>query len=114
MREVSTFGDGETVDVPGRPRLIHAPGHTPGCSALLLEARRVLLAGDVVVTRNPLTGRTGPQVMPSAFNRDTPQALRSLDVLDPIPADLVLPGHGEPWTGTPAEAARLARKGGRS
>lgn len=100
VREVSTFGDGETLDVPGRPRVIHAPGHTPGCSALLLEARRVLLAGDVLATRNPLTGRTGPQVMPSALNRDTPQALRTLDVLDPIPADLVLPGHGEPWTGT--------------
>lgn len=114
VREVSTFGEGETLDVPGRPRVIHGPGHTPGCCALLLEGRRVLLAGDVVAMRNPLTGRVGPQVMPSAFNRDTPQALRSLDVLDAIPADLLLPGHGKPWIGSPAEAARMARKAGRS
>jgi glyoxylase-like metal-dependent hydrolase (beta-lactamase superfamily II) len=114
VREVSTFGDGETLALPGRPRAVHAPGHTPGCAALLLEGRGVLLAGDVLATRNPLTGRVGPQVMPSGLNRDTPQALRSLDVLDALPAEVVLPGHGEPWTGGAAEAARLARLAGPS
>jgi glyoxylase-like metal-dependent hydrolase (beta-lactamase superfamily II) len=114
IREVSTFADGETLQVPGRPRAVHAPGHTPGCAALLLEGRRVLLAGDVLATRNPLTGRVGPQVMPSGLNRDTPQALRSLDVLDGVPAEVLLPGHGEPWTDGAAEAARLARVAGPS
>jgi glyoxylase-like metal-dependent hydrolase (beta-lactamase superfamily II) len=114
VREVSTFADGETLDVPGRPRVVHAPGHTPGCAALLLEGRRVLLAGDVLATRNPLTGRVGPQVMPSGLNRDTPMALRSLDVLDAITADVLLPGHGDPWTEGPPEAARLARLAGPS
>jgi glyoxylase-like metal-dependent hydrolase (beta-lactamase superfamily II) len=114
IREVSTFADGETLQVPGRPRAVHAPGHTPGCAALLLEGRRVLLSGDVLVTRNPLTGRVGPQIMPSGLNRDTPQALRSLNVLDSIPADVLLPGHGEPWMEGAAEAARLARVAGPS
>ena len=114
IQEVSTFGDGETLEVPGRPRAVHAPGHTPGSAALLLEGRRVLLAGDVLATRNPLTGRVGPQIMPSGLNRDTPQALRSLDVLDGIRADVLLPGHGEPWTQGAAEAARLARLAGPS
>jgi glyoxylase-like metal-dependent hydrolase (beta-lactamase superfamily II) len=114
VQEVSTFAEGETAEVPGRPRVVHAPGHTPGCSALLLEGRRVLLTGDVLATRNPLTGRVGPQIMPSGLNRDTPQALRSLNVLDGIPADVLLPGHGEPWTEGAAEAARLARVAGPS
>jgi glyoxylase-like metal-dependent hydrolase (beta-lactamase superfamily II) len=114
IQEVSTFGDGETLEVPGRPRAVHAPAHTPGSAALLLEGRRVLLAGDVLATRNPLTGRVGPQIMPSGLNRDTPQALRSLDVLDGIPAEVLLPGHGEPWTQGTAEAARLARVAGPS
>ena len=114
IREVSIFADGETLEVPGRPRAVHAPGHTPGCAALLLEGRRVLLTGDVLATRNPLTGRVGPQIMPSGLNRDTPQALRSLDVLDGVPADVLLPGHGEPWTEGAAEAARLARVAGTS
>ena len=114
VREVSIFADGETLEVPGRPRAVHAPGHTPGCAALLLEGRGVLLTGDVLATRNPLTGRVGPQIMPSGLNRDTPQALRSLDVLDGVPADVLLPGHGEPWTEGAAEAARLARVAGPS
>jgi Ca2+-binding RTX toxin-like protein len=28
IHKLSTFGDGETIDVPGRPRVVHAPGHT--------------------------------------------------------------------------------------
>ena len=59
-------------------------------------------------------GRVGPQIMPSGLNRDTPQALRSLDVLEGVPADVLLPGHGEPWTEGAAEAARLARVAGPS
>jgi glyoxylase-like metal-dependent hydrolase (beta-lactamase superfamily II) len=114
IEEVSTFADGETLDVPGRPRVALAPGHTPGSAALFLEARRLLLTGDVLVTRNPLTGRVGPQIMPSGFNRDTAQALRSLDVIDAIPADILLPGHGEPWTRGAGPAVRLAKAAGPS
>lgn len=114
IQEVSTFADGETLDVPGRPRVVHAPGHTPGSAALLLESRRVLLTGDSLVTRNPLTGRPGPQIMPSGLNQDTPLALRSLDVLDGLPADVLLPGHGEPFSEGATEAARRARAAGPS
>ncbi|HEU4396313.1 MAG TPA: MBL fold metallo-hydrolase [Actinomycetota bacterium] len=114
VREVTTFADGETLELPGRPRAVHAPGHTLGSAALLLEGRQVLLTGDVLATRNPLTGRVGPQIMPSGLNRDTPQALRSLAALDGIPADVLLPGHGEPWTDGVPEAVRLARAAGPS
>jgi glyoxylase-like metal-dependent hydrolase (beta-lactamase superfamily II) len=109
---VSEFADGEVLDVPGRPRVIHAPGHTPGHSALMFDDRSALLCGDAVVTHNPLTGRVGPQIMPSAFNRDTPEALRSLAVLENVQADVMLPGHGDPFTGGLAEAVRLARAAG--
>jgi len=112
--EVSTFGDGETIDVPGHPRAIHTPGHTAGSSAILLEDRRVLMTGDVVVMRNPLTGRTGPQIMPSGLNLNTEQALASLGVLEQLQAELLLPGHGEPWTSGAAAAARAARTVGPS
>jgi glyoxylase-like metal-dependent hydrolase (beta-lactamase superfamily II) len=114
IREVSTFSDGEAIDVPGRPRALHTPGHTPGSAVLLLEGRRVVVTGDALATRNPLTGRTGPQIMPSGLNGDTPQALRSLGVLEGIQAETILPGHGEPWTGSPAQAARLAKAAGPS
>jgi glyoxylase-like metal-dependent hydrolase (beta-lactamase superfamily II) len=112
--EVTRFGDGEMLDVPGRPRIVHTPGHTEGHCAIVLEGRRALFTGDALSTRNPLTGRTGPQIAPDGLNRDSEQALRSLDVLASVPADLVLPGHGEPWTGGVAEAVRLAKAAGRS
>ena len=114
IREVSTFGDGQTLDVPGRPRVVYAPGHSPGSAALLLEDRQVLLAGDVLCTHNPLTGRAGPQIMPSGLNSDTGQAMDSLDNLAGIKADVVLAGHGDPWTGGVPEAVRLARAAGPS
>src|SRR2546423_1439290 len=109
VQEVSTFGDEETVDVPGRPRVVHLPGHTPGMSALLFEGRRVVMTGDALVMRNPLTGRLGPQIAPAALNLDSRQALSSLDALGGAPADLVLPGHGEPGAQGVAEALRPAR-----
>lgn len=112
--ELSTFGDGETLDLPAGPRVVHAPGHTDGSCSVFLENRKVLLTGDVLVTRNPLTGRVGPQIMPSRLNRDTPQALASLDALEKVPSDLILPGHGEPWRQGAADAVRLARAAGRS
>ena len=36
IKEVTEFADGETIDVPGNPRVVHAPGHTPGSAALLV------------------------------------------------------------------------------
>lgn len=114
IRELSTFSDGETLDVPGQPRVIHAPGHTEGSSALLVEDRDALFAGDVLSTWNPLTGRSGPQIMPSAMNQDTERALQSLSELDGITAGVMLPGHGDPWTGGVDQAVSLARAAGRS
>jgi len=114
VREVSTFGDGETLDVPGSPRAVHAPGHTPGSAALFFESRRALLTGDALVTHNPLTGRLGPQIMPSGLNSDSAQALRSLDNLAGITADVLLAGHGEPWTDGVAAAVSRAKAAGTS
>lgn len=114
IAEVSAFGDGEQIDVPGRPRAVHAPGHTPGSAALLFEDRRILVTGDVLATENALTGRIGPQIMPSGLNEDTDQALTSLDTLLGIDADLLLPGHGDPWAEGVAEAVRQAKAAGRS
>jgi glyoxylase-like metal-dependent hydrolase (beta-lactamase superfamily II) len=99
VQEGSGFGDGQTLDVPGKPRVVHAPGHTDGSAAILLEDRGILFTGDVLCTWNAYTGRSGPQIMPSGLNADTPRALASLANLDGIKAGLLLPGHGDPWTG---------------
>jgi glyoxylase-like metal-dependent hydrolase (beta-lactamase superfamily II) len=114
IREVSGFSDGEVLDVPGSPRVVHAPGHTRGSAAILLEGRGVLFTGDVLCTHNAYTGRAGPQIMPSGLNADTPQALASLANLTGIKAGVLLPGHGESWTEGVEEAIGQARAAGRS
>jgi len=114
VQEVSGFSDGEVLDVPGSPRVVHAPGHTGGSAAILLEGRGILFTGDVLCTHNAYTGRVGPQIMPSGLNADTPQALASLANLTGIKADMLLPGHGEPWTDGVDEAIRQARAAGPS
>jgi glyoxylase-like metal-dependent hydrolase (beta-lactamase superfamily II) len=114
VQVVTPFDDGQRLDVPGRPRVVHAPGHTNGSCALVLEDRSLLLSGDCLVTRNPFTGRVGPQIMPAGLNLSSAGALRSLDALASLRADVVLPGHGEPWTGGVAEAVDRAKAAGRS
>jgi glyoxylase-like metal-dependent hydrolase (beta-lactamase superfamily II) len=114
VQEVSAFSDGEVLDVPGSPRVVHAPGHTDGSAAILLENRGVLFTGDVLCTHNAYTGRSGPQIMPSGLNADTPKALASLSNLAGIKASVLLPGHGEAFTGGVDEAIRLARSAGPS
>jgi glyoxylase-like metal-dependent hydrolase (beta-lactamase superfamily II) len=108
LGEVSTFGDGATLDVPGSPRVIHVPGHTAGSAAIHLPSRDAILVGDALVTLNVMSGKTGPQMFPN-FDFDSGQAFESLKRLDGIEASHVLPGHGEAWTGGLAEALRLIR-----
>jgi glyoxylase-like metal-dependent hydrolase (beta-lactamase superfamily II) len=110
----TSFEDGAVLDVPGRPRVIHAPGHSPGCVALHFEAHDALIAGDVLFNYGVLTGRVGPQIGHAAFNSSSDQALDSLDRLEGVEAAAVLPGHGNPWTGGVAAAVAAARAAGKS
>jgi glyoxylase-like metal-dependent hydrolase (beta-lactamase superfamily II) len=109
--EVATFGDGATLDVPGSPRVVLVPGHTAGSAALIVASRDAVFIGDVLATRNVLSGSTGPQLAP--FGADLRQAYDSLDRLDGIDVDLVLPGHGQPWSGGLASALAKVRERGR-
>jgi glyoxylase-like metal-dependent hydrolase (beta-lactamase superfamily II) len=109
ITNAQTFGDGEVLDVPGRPRVIATPGHTPGHSAFLFEERKALFVGDALCTLSPVTHARGPQLMPRAMNESNEQALRSLDQLEPIQADVVLFGHGEPWRDGVSDMIKQAR-----
>lgn len=105
---------GEVLDVPGRPRVIATPGHTNGHVVLHLPERDAVLTGDALVTLDPYIGRTGPRIIAGAATANSAQALRSLDAIAATSAHHVLPGHGDPWTGGAAEAARIARETGPS
>ncbi|MFI5254254.1 MAG: MBL fold metallo-hydrolase [Candidatus Limnocylindrales bacterium] len=107
ITEVITFGDGATLDVPGAPRVVHVPGHTPGSAALFVAGLDSLFAGDALATYAVTTGASGPQLAP--FTADPVEAIASLERLRACEAAYVLPGHGQPWTGGVAEAIRLVR-----
>ena len=111
VKQVQRFANG-TLDVPGSPRVIPCPGHTFGHCALHLPDRDALLAGDAIVTLDPYTGATGPQIVAGAATAHSELALASLDALEATGAGTVLTGHGDPWTGGVAEACERARAAG--
>ena len=106
--EVATFGDGATLDVPGAPRVVLVPGHTPGSAALLFAGHDALFVGDALATYAVTTGEAGPRLAP--FAADPDEALASLDRLASIDAGLVLPGHGQAWRGGVAAAVAAVRE----
>ena len=110
LGEVGTFADGATLDVPGSPRVVLVPGHTPGSAALHVPSHDALFIGDAIATKAVTTGETGPMIAP--FTADPSTALRSLDRLEGIEAGWLLPGHGEPWTAGVAVAIERVRARG--
>lgn len=107
LKEVRTFEDGETLDLPGRPRIIALPGHSPGSVAVHVPAVDALFVGDALTTRNVLTGEEGPG--PAPFTDEPSLAAASLANLDGLEARWLLPGHGTPWSGGVQEALRRVR-----
>lgn len=105
LTEVRDVGDGDVLDLPGAPRIIGVPGHSPGSIAVHVPAADAVFVGDALTTRHVLTGRRGPQ--PAPFTDDPGQALTSLQRLAGLGATWVLPGHGPPWSGGTEEAVRL-------
>jgi glyoxylase-like metal-dependent hydrolase (beta-lactamase superfamily II) len=113
INDAETFTEG-VLDVPGRPRVIPTPGHTPGHCAFHFEEHSALFVGDAMATLNMITLRTGPQLMPRPLNESNAETLRSLDPIEPIDAEIMLFGHGEPWrdgVGAAVAQARTAAQG---
>ncbi len=107
IREVQIATPGAALDLPGAPRVIALPGHTPGSVAYHVPAADAVFVGDAMTTRSVLTGFAGPAQAP--FTVDRAAALASLTALDGIEATWVLPGHGEPWNGGLGPALALVR-----
>ncbi|RDE06905.1 MBL fold metallo-hydrolase [Sphingomonas aracearum] len=90
--------DGERLRLGGTEwQVVTGSGHSPEHACLLNEAGGVLIAGDQVLPRispNVSLGVTEPEGDPLG------EWLASIARLRQLPADLlVLPGHGDPFTG---------------
>jgi glyoxylase-like metal-dependent hydrolase (beta-lactamase superfamily II) len=96
--QVIAFDDGDELDVPGRLRVIHTPGHTEGHCVLYAPFEDALFVGDAVNNLHVVTGKPGAHVAPRAANTSTSQAYESLSRIEDVEARIVYFGHGEPST----------------
>jgi glyoxylase-like metal-dependent hydrolase (beta-lactamase superfamily II) len=107
--EVETFEDGSMLDVPGRPQVVHVPGHTRGHCCLYMDSKRAVITGDALVGMNLVTGEPGWRIAPGFINQDSEMALESLGRLERLDADYVLTMHGLYGHGPIEIAVREAR-----
>ncbi|WP_293699363.1 MBL fold metallo-hydrolase [uncultured Agrococcus sp.] len=105
--EVRSIHDAEVAGLPGNPRIIDLPGHSPGSAAVHFPAANAVCVGDALTTRHVLTGKRSPQ--PAPFTDEPSQADSSLDALRELDATTVLPGHGPPWRGSTASLIDAVR-----
>jgi glyoxylase-like metal-dependent hydrolase (beta-lactamase superfamily II) len=92
--------DGEELELRDRRlQVLHRPGHSPSDTLFWDAERRILIAADHLIAHissNPLISR------PLDGSEKRPQALvayiESLRKTRELPAEIVLPGHGEPIT----------------
>lgn len=73
--------------------VFHTPGHSPGHVCLYERRLGILISGDLVLPEEtPHVGLDG-----SASGDPLANYLASLHLLESLPVQLVLPGHGEPF-----------------
>jgi glyoxylase-like metal-dependent hydrolase (beta-lactamase superfamily II) len=109
LDQAQVFPTAGALDLPGAPLPIHCPGHTSGHVAYHLPEEGALVTGDALVAGHAISARRGPQMLPEFFASSPGTALTSLTRLAEVDADLILPGHGDPWRGAASEAVELAR-----
>lgn len=85
------LADGDRLDVLDGLEVIATPGHAPGHVAFWQPARRLLIAGDVMMH---LFGKLRLPI--GSFTSDMDENIRSLTRLAALEPETVLFGHGQP------------------
>ncbi|WP_328504466.1 MBL fold metallo-hydrolase [Streptomyces sp. NBC_00457] len=110
VAEPQPFPTRGPLDLPGRPVPVHTPGHTLGHTAYHLPGTGVVISGDALVSGHPTSRAKGPQLLPDMFHHDRSRAVSSLEILEGLDGDVLVPGHGPVHRGPVREAARHARE----
>jgi glyoxylase-like metal-dependent hydrolase (beta-lactamase superfamily II) len=79
--------------------VLHLPGHTPGLVCLWVPEHGLLFSDDHLLERvcpNPLLDLEG---QPEPTHRALVEYIRSARRAQKLPAQLIAPGHGEPFAG---------------
>jgi glyoxylase-like metal-dependent hydrolase (beta-lactamase superfamily II) len=76
--------------------VLDTPGHSPGHVSFWREEDRVLVAGDTLFGRHPITGRPGLHEPPTRFTLDPERNRASILRLAELEPSVVCFGHGPP------------------
>jgi len=96
-----TMEEGETLALAGHElEVIHTPGHAPGHVSFYERSRRLLLSGDLV-------GAVVAWYSPSGGGAKG--YLESLEKVEALDIDLIMPSHGEDITDIPAAVERTRK-----
>lgn len=87
-----TLKDGDQIDLGGTTwRVVHAPGHSPGCALFIHDASKQAIVGDTL-----FAGSMGRVDFPTS---DPAAMQRTLAMMMTLPDDLhIHPGHGPATT----------------
>ncbi len=102
---VEMLHDGDTLEVgAGKLEVLACPGHTPGCVCFHLPDHGVLFSGDHLlpsISPNPvmeLGAEASPEEPWEGKFRSLVTYIESLGRSRAMDLELVLPGHGDPFT----------------
>jgi glyoxylase-like metal-dependent hydrolase (beta-lactamase superfamily II) len=88
--------DGAVIPGTGGFTAVHTPGHTPGSLCLYHPQQHVLICGDALFNKNPMTGRVGLREPLAMVTADPAQARASVRKLAGLEVQVLLCGHGAP------------------
>jgi glyoxylase-like metal-dependent hydrolase (beta-lactamase superfamily II) len=84
------LNDGDELPILGGIKILHTPGHTPGCICLFVPQEKLVIVGDL------LTNRFRPGLPSRMFTVDMIQEVNSLKKLAGLDFDIIAFGHGRP------------------
>ncbi len=97
LEDIDTVDEGDIIEYDGgRFRVIHLPGHTPGCIGLHDEERGIMLGGDTLLAKispNPII-ELGEKGEEERF-KSLPTYFSSLKRIESLSLKMVIPAHGE-------------------
>ena len=100
----ATLAEGDAV---GEFRVVHLPGHGPGCIGLWRESDRLAITNDCFALFDPAMPRPGqPRIPHPAFNWSTDRCRESIAKLAALEPATAWPGHYGPLTGDVAAQLR--------
>jgi glyoxylase-like metal-dependent hydrolase (beta-lactamase superfamily II) len=101
--------DGEIVPGTGGFMAVHTPGHTPGSLCLYHPERHILICGDAIINKHPLTGKKGLRESVATFSVNPAQMRESIRKLAGLDVEMLLTGHGEPILGNASALIKALR-----